>query len=109
MELSGLNSDQDQRRIESLRRSVNQYIRNPISGKEKVWSGMRPMTPDGLPVLGAIPSFTNLFVASGHAMSGISMALSTGSVMSDLISNGKSDIDLAPFAPDRFNTKLQND
>jgi D-amino-acid dehydrogenase len=105
MELSGLNSDLDHRRIDSLRSSASQYLRSPIHGKEKAWCGMRPMTPDGLPVLGIVPPFTNLFIASGHAMSGISMALSTGSAMSDLITSGKSTIDLSPFAPDRFTTQ----
>ncbi|MBT2686606.1 FAD-dependent oxidoreductase [Bacillus sp. ISL-47] len=105
MELSGLNSDLDQRRIDSLRSSAAQYLRSPIHGKERAWCGMRPMTPDGLPVMGIVPSFSNLFIASGHAMSGISMALSTGSVMSDLIASGKSDINLSPFAPDRFKTQ----
>lgn len=108
MELSGLNTDLHQRRIEGLRNSAAQYLRSPVLGKEKAWCGMRPMTPDGLPVLGRIPGYTNLFIASGHAMSGISMALSTGSAMSELISSGKSEIDLTPFALDRFKTQQSN-
>lgn len=108
MELSGHNFNLDQRRIDRLKSAAAQYLRSPFRGTEQAWCGMRPMTPDGLPVLGTVPAHSNLFVASGHAMSGISMALSTGSIMCDLISEGKSDIDLSPFAPDRFNEKKLN-
>ncbi|USK47736.1 FAD-dependent oxidoreductase [Bacillus sp. CMF12] len=105
MELSGLNTNLDQRRIDSLKSSAAQYLRTSVRGDEQAWCGMRPMTPDGLPIIGKVPSLNNLFIASGHAMSGISMALSTGSVMSDLITKGKSDIDLTPFRLDRFSSK----
>lgn len=105
MELSGLNTDLDQRRIDSLKSSAAQYLRSSVRGDEQAWCGMRPMTPDGLPIIGKAPSLNNLFIASGHAMSGISMALSTGSVMSDLITKGMSDIDLTPFRLDRFSSK----
>ncbi|MCS0787615.1 FAD-dependent oxidoreductase [Cytobacillus firmus] len=105
MELSGLNTNLDQRRIDSLKSSAAQYLRTSVRGDEQAWCGMRPMTPDGLPIIGKVPSLNNLFIASGHAMSGISMALSTGCVMSDLITKGKSDIDLTPFRLDRFSSK----
>lgn len=102
MEMSGINTNLDNRRIEGLRRSANQYLKQPISGKEQAWAGMRPMTPDGLPILGSVPEINNLFVATGHAMSGISMSLSTGLAMADLMSEGNSEINLKPFAADRF-------
>ncbi|KAF0815921.1 D-amino acid dehydrogenase [Bacillus sp. ZZV12-4809] len=105
MELSGLNTNLDQRRIDSLKSSAAQYLRESIHGEEQAWCGMRPMTPDGLPIIGKTPSLNNLFIASGHAMSGISMALSTGSVICDLITKGMSDIDLTPFRLDRFSAK----
>ncbi|MBG9447579.1 NAD(P)/FAD-dependent oxidoreductase [Cytobacillus firmus] len=105
MELSGLNTNLDQRRIDSLKSSAAQYLRASVRGDEQAWCGMRPMTPDGLPIIGKAPSLNNLYIASGHAMSGISMALSTGSVMSVLITKGMSDIDLTPFRPDRFSSK----
>ena len=107
MEISGINTLLDQRRIEGLRRSANQYLKEPILGKEQAWTGMRPMTPDGLPILGKVPGLNNMYIATGHAMSGISMSLSTGWAMADVISTGKSEIDLAPFAADRFMRQLK--
>ena len=65
------------------------------------------MTPDGLPILGKVPGLNNMYIATGHAMSGISMSLSTGSAMADVISTGKSEIDLTPFAADRFMPHLK--
>ena len=107
MEISGINTLLDHRRIEGLRRSANQYLKEPIKGKEQAWTGMRPMTPDGLPILGKVPGLNNMYIATGHAMSGISMSLSTGSAMADVISTGKSEIDLTPFAADRFMPHLK--
>lgn len=66
------------------------------------WAGMRPMTPDGLPVLGLIPNLKNAFVATGHGMVGISMAPTTGKIMADLINFGTTDFDMEPFDPKRF-------
>lgn len=108
MELSGINTNLDERRVENLRKSVKRYFKSSIRGREKVWTGMRPMTPDGLPVLGKVPNYQNLYVAGGHAMSGMAMSLSTGVILSDLICTGETNIDLRPFSPDRFNKSHKN-
>ncbi|WP_240374023.1 NAD(P)/FAD-dependent oxidoreductase [Bacillus piscicola] len=102
MELSGINGKIDQKRVQGLRHSVQKYFSTPIEGKERVWTGMRPMTPDGLPVLGKVPDHKNVFIATGHAMSGISMSLSTGKLMSDLIAGAHSPCELSPFSLTRF-------
>lgn len=109
MEMSGINTELDPRRIEGLRSSASQYLKTPITGKEEAWTGMRPMTPDGLPVLGHVPTINNMYIATGHAMSGISMSLSTGWAMSELITTGKSSINLEPFAPNRFMANVSNE
>lgn len=103
MELSGLNTIIDEKRVQGLRNSLTKYLKQPIKGqKEAVWTGMRPMTPDGMPVLGQIPGKNNLYIATGHAMSGVSMSLSTGKIMTDLMMNNKTEIDTKPFSPERF-------
>jgi D-amino-acid dehydrogenase len=63
---------------------------------------MRPLTPDGLPLLGAVPGVDNLFVASGHAMLGITLAPVTGRVMGELLTGKPVSSSLGPFAPGRF-------
>lgn len=103
MELSGINLSIDKNRIQGVRNSVSKYLNEELRGDSEIeWTGMRPMTPDGLPVLGLIPNFKNAFVATGHGMVGVSMAPTTGKIMADLINSGTTDFDIEPFAPERF-------
>jgi glycine oxidase len=67
----------------------------------ETWSGLRPGTPDKLPILGAT-SVGGYFVATGHYRSGILLAPITAKVMALLITSGRCDTDLAPFSPSRF-------
>lgn len=103
MELSGINAILDTRRVDAIRRGADRAIRNWSRGTgETIWAGMRPMTPDGLPVLGLAPKHDNLFLATGHAMMGVSLAPSTGAVIADLMCNGTARMDLSPFDANRF-------
>ena len=65
-------------------------------------SGLRPGSPDHLPVLGYAPGVSGLVVASGHFRNGILLSLITGRLIAELLLNERTSIDLAPFAPDRF-------
>ncbi len=65
------------------------------------WAGLRPGTPDGLPILGAT-SIPGYFVATGHFRDGILLAPITAKVMTDVIESGKPEHDLTPFSPARF-------
>ena len=60
------------------------------------------MTPDGLPVIGKIQNLENLFVATGHAMLGITLAPTTGRMISEFILDHKNPPAYSAFAPDRF-------
>jgi len=103
MELSGINLDLDPRRIEGLRKGINRYMRRPPSPKEGTeWVGMRPLTPDGLPMLGRAPGQRNLFIATGHAMLGITLAPATGEAMAQLVTDPRAESMYEPFAPGRF-------
>ncbi|MCH6266971.1 NAD(P)/FAD-dependent oxidoreductase [Neobacillus citreus] len=108
MELSGINTNMNTQRVNSLENGVSKYLRSSINGSKKVWVGMRPMTPDGLPILGRVPTFNNLYVASGHAMSGVSMSLATGVTMANFIYDSQSPVDLTPFSPERFSLTAAN-
>jgi glycine oxidase len=68
---------------------------------ESAWSGLRPGTPDGLPILGAA-TLRGLFVAAGHFRNGILLAPATARRMADLIVDGRGAEALAPFSADRF-------
>jgi glycine oxidase len=67
----------------------------------EAWAGLRPATPDGLPLLGALPARPNHFIATGHYRDGILLAPATARVMAQLLSGTIPSIDLTPFSPDR--------
>jgi glycine/D-amino acid oxidase-like deaminating enzyme len=65
-----------------------------------MWTGLRPSTPDGLPVLGY--AGTGLIYATGHYRNGILLAPVTASIVADLVMNRLSPIALQPYSPARF-------
>ncbi len=68
---------------------------------ERTWAGLRPGSPDGLPFLGPLPGWQNLFVASGHFRSGIQLSPATGLVMKELLLGQTASMDLLAFRLDR--------
>ncbi len=70
------------------------------------WAGLRPDTPDHLPLLGALSSPKGLFIATGHFRSGILMAPITGRVMAQLMTGRTPELDLTLFRPERFAPSL---
>ena len=68
------------------------------------WSGLRPCTPDGLPCIGPILGTQNAIIATGHAMLGLSLGPVTGKLVTNLITQGKPEleVDLLKLAPERF-------
>jgi len=67
----------------------------------EAWAGLRPGTPDGLPILGATPT-PGYFVATGHFRDGILLAPVTATIMGQIMSEQKPQIDVSKFAADRF-------
>ncbi len=104
MELSGLSDTITARRVGAIQKGGERFLKGFPSDAEpaQVWAGMRPMAPDGLPVLGNVRGFSNLSVASGHAMLGVTLAAVTATHMAELISTGKTPDVLKPFSPERF-------
>tara|TARA_B100000686_G_C16746021_1_gene949482 strand:- start:676 stop:1917 length:1242 start_codon:yes stop_codon:yes gene_type:complete len=105
LELSGLTLEIDQVRVQAILKAVPSYLPELHPDKLEmieIWRGMRPCTPDGLPLLGRVSRFKNLTVASGHAMIGISLSPITGMLVSEIISGQTSSIDLSLTNPDRF-------
>ena len=67
----------------------------------EAWAGLRPSTPDGVPILGRIPG-TSHFIATGHFRNGILLAPGTAHLLADLLEDRATALDLTPFAPSRF-------
>lgn len=103
MELSGINTNLYEQRVAGIRRSTDKYLTNWEEGDETdVWVGMRPMLPDGLPAIGRSPHIPNFYIASGHAMLGVTLGPTTAVLIADLMTKGTCDVDLSPFNPARF-------
>ena len=101
-EISGYNTRLDDKRRDTLAFCVNDLF--PGAGDTAVasfWTGLRPMTPDGTPILGK-SRIDNLFVNSGHGTLGWTMACGSARVISDLISGTTPDIDTADLGPERY-------
>lgn len=65
------------------------------------WSGLRPLSPDGLPYVGRFRRFQNLSVAAGHAMMGLSMSAITGELIAQTLSGERPSVDMTLLSPDR--------
>lgn len=108
MEFSGLNHQLRPERIAAIASSAGWAIRGwpavtPTSGPGvSCWTGPRPMTPDGLPVIGWLPRYRGIAVASGHSMAGISLAPVTGEAIAEMIATGTAPEGVAAFDPSRF-------
>jgi D-amino-acid dehydrogenase len=105
MEFSGNNTVIRKERVEAISNAVNKYystIEITNSEKAKATSGLRPMSPDGLPFIGKTNSYNNLTIAAGHAMMGWSLGPITGKLVSEIITKQKPSLELAPFSPERF-------
>jgi glycine oxidase len=84
--------------IESLREFAEHWVPGLRKAETvRTWSGLRPMTFDGFPIIGRVPATENLFVATGHFRSGIHLSPATAVVLADLIHGCKPDVDLDAF------------
>ena len=70
--------------------------------------GFRPATLDGLPILGRLPGQTNVYIATGHGPSGLTLGPHAGALIVDLIRGATIDLDLAPYAAERFASILRS-
>lgn len=64
--------------------------------------GLRPASPDGLPILGPVPTLDNVYVATGHGPSGLQLGPYSGAAVADLAIGETVDFDVGPFLPGRF-------
>lgn len=94
----------DRARIEAMLRTVEPYFEDWRPSSERAlleWAGIRPMTADGLPLLGRAPALQNVFVATGHGMLGVTLAPATAALLTPLVLEGREAPELAPFDPAR--------
>lgn len=105
MEITGLNQRVSPRRLQGIAESVGQYYRGyevPPPSPGIAWSGLRPVSPDGMPYLGQTKRFENVYFSSGHSMMGVSLAPASGRIIADLVSGKEPPFSLEAFSVDRF-------
>ena len=86
-----------------LERSIGDLF--PLAGDVKrasYWCGLRPMTPDGTPVLGRSVPYSNLFLNTGHGTLGWTMAAGSGRVVADLVSGRQPEIETGDLSLSRY-------
>lgn len=101
-ELSGYSANLPPERRATLAHCVNELF--PGAGDTETasyWTGLRPMTPDGTPVIGA-SKLSNLFINSGHGTLGWTMACGSARVIADIVSGRPTEIDVSDIGPSRY-------
>lgn len=105
MEIAGINKTINMKRVKGIVDSIARYypgINVSMPSAEKIWHGLRPCSPDGLPYIGRTRGIDNLVIATGHSMMGISLGPATGKLVAELVNNERPGMELAPFRPERF-------
>ncbi len=99
LELSDLDTTPSPEHIAGIERAVREYL--AIDERLRLvgtWAGLRPTTPDGVPIIGLSPRHKNLIIATGHAMLGLSLGPGTGQVVAELAMGKTPSIDLGRFS-----------
>lgn len=104
MEIGGINHEVNPKRVNAIAKAGESYYSGlNINQQEKnaAKCGLRPCSPDGLPYIGKSKNCENLTLATGHAMMGWSLGPATGKLVSEIISDKKTSLDLSFYNPDR--------
>jgi D-amino-acid dehydrogenase len=98
-ELGGYDSSVRPPRIDNLKRLLMRILPSYPLAEASIegWAGLRPMTPDGKPILGASP-IANLFLNTGHGHLGWTMAAGSARLVAALVTGQDPDVDVAPYA-----------
>ena len=105
MEITGVDHRINMNRVKGIVNAIPRYFPKmlvPMPNQENVWHGLRPCSPDGLPYIGRSKKIENLIIATGHSMMGLSLAPATGLLVSELVDNKKSSMNIELFEPERF-------
>jgi D-amino-acid dehydrogenase len=105
MEIVGIDKRVNRKKMSGLKKSVCNYLpqfKMTHLDTENIWVGLRPCSPDGMPYVGSANKYDNLYVSTGHAMMGMSLAPASGQIISDLISKGHSDLYHHKIDPNRY-------
>ena len=101
-EINGFNMSLDARRRATLDKSLTDLFAGACNPAEALfWCGLRPMTPDGTPIIGKT-KYANLFLNTGHGTLGWTMSAGSGRLIADIVSGRKTDIDASDLGYARY-------
>jgi D-amino-acid dehydrogenase len=102
--LTDFNKDLREKSLHSLKHGLNKLF--PYASKEcndiQFWTGFRPSTPDGTPIIGPTP-YSNLYLNTGHGTFGWTMSVGSGKLLASLISGIESEISMEGIDMSRYN------
>lgn len=105
MEITSTQTPPKMSRVMGVLEAVERYYPQftiPKPTLDQIWYGYRPCSADGLPYIGRTRRWENVVVATGHSMLGLSLGAGTGKLVSEILNESATGIDLAPFDPNRF-------
>lgn len=105
MEIVGRDKSITSAKIIALKKSVIQYLPEYAMedlDDQDVWVGLRPCSPDGLPYVGKIEPYRNIFISTGHSMVGMSLSFASGEIISQLITEGRAKLSHPMMDPNRY-------
>lgn len=103
LELGRLDAVPSFRRLADIEASARSRLKlDPELVVLERWAGVRPITPDGLPVIGPAPGWSNAVYAAGHGKIGLSLGAVTGRMAVEMMNGRPPGVDPAPFSPARF-------
>lgn len=106
MEIVGTDQSINPKKISGLKKSVCRYIPDfemKDLEVDDIWVGLRPISPDGLPYVGALNKYDNVYASTGQAMMGMSLSPVSGKIVADLITKGEAEIEHPLINPNRYN------
>jgi len=104
MEIAGINHKINPVRVKAIAEAAKAFYPNLTIKEDEMTDaacGLRPVSPDGLPFIGRTKKFKNLCIAAGHSMMGWSQGPATGKLISEIITDKKTSLNLNAFNPDR--------
>ncbi|MCM8567987.1 FAD-dependent oxidoreductase [Gramella jeungdoensis] len=104
MEFSGQNEIIRAERVKAIVKAATTYYKDVEISEAEIKaarSGLRPVSPDGLPYIGRPGKYHNLIISTGHAMIGWSLGPVTGKLVSDIIASKRTEVNMEPFSPER--------
>jgi D-amino-acid dehydrogenase len=104
MEISGIGSPMLMKRVQAIFKAAKNYYPDlPVAfpAHDKIWHGLRPLSPDGLPYIGRHSTYDNIVMAGGHSMLGLSLEAATGKLVEEIVGGLETSIDISAFNVER--------